>query len=147
MNEFTHIWSASTFINKFGGTCTEIQELAAVSVQMWRYPMSPNWPKPGFLMLMRACQVSETWGNQVHRKWPEGNLIMESESHLRCVWRSHFKDDGYASLAAEHNLQHTALLMNYSCQQSLTLFSLLISSITPTSPSLSTVEQQQKLSW
>lgn len=49
-------------------------------------------------------------------------------------------------MAAEHNLQHTGLLMYYSCQQSLTLFSQLIFGITPTSPSLSTLEQQQKLS-
>lgn len=59
------------------------------------------------------------------------------------LWRSHFTDDR----EAEHDLQYTALLMNYACQPSLTLFSQVIFSITPTSPSLSTQAQQHKLSW
>ena len=60
--------------------------------------------------------------NDIRMERPQANWIMKSKSYLQYVWRPNFRDDGWA-MTAERNLQHTALLMNYSCQQSLTLFS------------------------
>lgn len=90
-------------------------------------------------VLLSAHRSTDRQG--VHRVWLLTQSIMKSKWHLRCVWRSNFR---MIDKLAEQNLLHTAILMNYSCQQSLTLFSRLIFSITPTFPSLSVQEQQQK---
>lgn len=121
--------------------CTLTLPFAVFTRHTISLPGRPCW---NLCTLMMAGRVFFPLNKNVHRECPRRNLIMKSKLHFRYVWRFNYKDDAEALY---DSCTKSSTYRTFSRQQSLTLFSQLIFSLTPTFSSLSAREQQQKLSW